>query len=582
MPTAPKPAISGRRLLRILWRLGRVYWGSPDAKAGALLLALAIALELATVYTNVRLADAERNVLDALEQRQAAAFFAYTGIFLAAMVAFTLVSTYRVYIRQALEIRWRRGLTDHYLERWIGRQAYSQARLHGDEVDNPDQRIAEDVRDYVASALGLSLSMLSAVVTLLSFGGLLWALSRNFRLPLDGTELHAPPGFMLWVAVGYALVSTWITHLLGRRLVPINFDRLRFEADFRYGLVRFRDHVESITLSRCDALERMGNVDRFRNVIANWWQLIRAQRNLSFLTTGIGQANGLVPLLVAAPAYIAGHLTLGSVAQIRFAYGQVSGALNWFVYAYQEIARWRANIERLATFAEVMDATERDLKSAGIQVVPAEGAELRLKDLRIDAPDGHVLFEHANAVAAPGDRIAIAGPSGAGKTTLLRALAGIWPFGRGRIELPARARMLFLPQRPYLPLGSLRVATSYPEPEGAFSDERIIEVLGLLGLGHLEARLDEVEPWDDQLSGHEQQRLALARALLYEPEWLFLDKATSELDEAMERRVYELFAARLPGATLISVAHRPAVEPYHAKRWVLSPRDHGPAVLEPS
>jgi putative ATP-binding cassette transporter len=581
MLTAPKPAISGRRLLRILWRLGRVYWGSPDAKVGMLLLALAIALELGTVYANVRLAHAERDVLDALEQKQAVVFFADTGIFLAAMVAFTLVSTYRVYIRQALEIRWRSGLTDHYLERWIGRQAYSQARLHGDEVDNPDQRIAEDVRDYVASALGLSLSMLSAVITLLSFGGLLWALSRDFRLPLDGTELHVP-GLMLWVAVGYALVSTWLTHLLGRRLVPINFDRLRFEADFRYGLVHFRDHVESITLSRCDALERIGNVDRFRNVIANWWQLIRAQRNLSLLTTGIGQANGLVPLLVAAPAYIAGHLTLGSVAQIRFAYIQVSGALNWFVYAYQEIARWRANIERLATFAEVMDATERDLASAGIQVVLKEGGRLSLEDLRIDAPDGHVLFEHANATAAPGDRIAIAGPSGAGKTTLLRALAGIWPFGRGRIELPARARMLFLPQRPHLPLGSLRAVTSYPEPEGTYPDERVIEVLRLLGLGHLEARLDEVEPWDDQLSGHEQQRLALARVLLYEPEWLFLDKATSELDEAMERRVYDLFAERLPAAMLISVAHRPAVEAYHARRWVLSPRDHGPAVLEPA
>jgi len=579
MPKARKPAIAGRRFFQALWRLLRIYWSSADAKWGALLLALAILLELGTVYGNVRLADAERQVLDALERKQAAAFFAATGLFLAVMLGFVLVSTYRIYARQALEIRWRRGLTAHYLERWVSGQAYCQAKLHGGEVDNPDQRIAEDVREFVASALGLSLSLLSALTTLLSFGGLLWVLSRHFRFPTDGAELRVP-GLMLWVAVAYAVVSTWLTHLLGRRLVPINFDRLRFEADFRYGLVRFRENVEAVALSRGEELERLGDVVRFRNVIANWWQLIRAQRNLTLLTGGIGQANGLLPLLVAAPAYIAGHLTFGTVAQIRFAYGQVSGALTWLVYAYQEIAHWRANIERLATFADVMDATARNLERAGVRMVSGEAAALRLVDLQLEAPDGSVLFDHANAAASPGDRVAITGPSGTGKTMLLRAMAGIWPFGKGRIEVPSRARMLFVAQRPYLPLGSLRAVASYPAPEGAFPDARIREVLRLLGLGNLEARLGDVEPWDQQLSGHEQQRLAMARVLLNEPEWLFLDKATSELDEAMEKRVYELLAERLPHAAVITVAHRPAVEAYHAKRWMLTRRDRGSAVLQ--
>ena len=579
MPTALDQPVFGRRFARALFRLGRSYWASPDAKWGALLLAGAVALELGTVYSTFLLSDVERRALDALELKQAGAFFGTLGVFLVSIVGFALVSALRIYLRQQLEIRWRRSVTDEYLERWVSAKAYCQAELHGGEVDNPDQRIAEDVRDFVASALGLSLSLLSAVATLLSFGGLLWGLSRHWPLALGARDFEIP-GLMLWVAVGYALISTLATHWVGRPLVPLNFDRLRFEADFRYGLVRFRDNLEAVALSRGENLERLGLLVRFQHIMANWRRLIGAQRNLNFLTTAVGQANGIVPLLVAAPAYIGGHLTLGGIAQIRFAYGQVSSSLAWLVFAYQEIARWRANLERLASFAEMMDATDSELEHAGVRVVPSDDAVLRVEDLRLDSPEGGVLIDHASAAAGAGDRVAITGPSGSGKTILLRALAGIWPFGLGRIEVPPRAHTLFLPQRPYLPLGSLRAVISYPAQEGEHPDERIAAVMQLLSLEHLLARLDNTEPWEQQLSPYEQQLVALARVFLNEPRWVFLDKATSELDEAMEKRVYELLAERLPKSAVVSVVHRVALEAYLARHWRMRPRPGAPATLE--
>src|SRR5574338_439707 len=488
MPVELKPSLRGRALGRALRRLVRIYWTSSDAKWGALLLAGAIALELLTVRASVLVSDAQRRVGDSLELKDAASFASAVVLFVTFALVFVVTSTFRVYVRQALEIRWRRGLTAHYVGRWIHRDAYCQSQLHGAEVDNPDQRIAEDIRDFVASALGLSLSLLSSIITLYSFGGLLWSMSRDWLIPVGGVP-RPIPGFLLWVAVAFALFSMWITHLMGRRLVPINFQKFHFEADFRYGLVRFRERVEEVALSHGEAVERAGALERFHRVFDNWMRLIRAERNLNLLTAGIGRANGLVPILVAAPAYFAGLLTLGAILQARVAYDQVSGALSWFVNAYREIARWRANIERLAAFADVMDLAATELGQAGIRIATGAPEAIRLDDVCIEAPPGRVLVQGASATLRAGERVALMGPSGTGKTTLFRALAGIWPFGTGRIERPPRARMLFVPPRPYLPLGTLRAAVSYPAPEGTFSDDRIREVLALLELGHLSAHL---------------------------------------------------------------------------------------------
>jgi putative ATP-binding cassette transporter len=543
---------------------------SPDARRGGLLFATAIALELATVYGTWKLSEVQRDLFDAFQDKQMAAFLAAIGFFLVVAASFVVVSTLRIYLRGALEIRWRQWLTGYFLEQWMTSQAYCEIELHRKGTDNPDQRIAEDVREFVASALGLSLSLLAAIVTLITFSSMLWSLSGTWTFTVGENHVNVP-GLMMWVAIAYGLLAIFVTHRVGRPLVGIQFDRQRREADFRFTLARFRENVEDVALAQGEPAERRNAVQRFQGVVANFWQLIRKQRDLTLLTGGIGQANSLVPLLVAAPAFFAGHLSFGAVMQVRIAYGEVSGGLTWFVNAYQEIARWRANTERLVTLLEEIEATRTELDLAErVQIEHAPDGKLRLDHLRLSRPDGTLIVEDADATLRHGNRVALFGPSGAGKRMLLRAIAGIWRFGKGRIEIPLGSRTLFLPQRPYLPIGSLREALTYPAPATSADDPRATEILELLGLGHLASRLDDREHWQQFLSGGEQQLLGIARALLQEPDWLFLDEATSGLDELTERRVYHLLAERLPRTGVVSIADRPTVASFHDRQWRLT------------
>jgi len=569
------------RFVRHLAGLTRIYWTSPDAKRGAPLLALCVAMELGLVYANVNLARANSKVFDAVQGKQWPRFVEAIEIFLGVALVVVMISTYRIYVRNILQIRWREHLTRHFVDGWIGPYAYGQAQLHHRDTDNPDQRISQDIQSYVASALGLSLSLLSAVATLVSFSGVLWRLSGTWPLRIGGYELWIP-GLMMWVAILYSIVSMYLTHKVGRTLVGINFDRLRFEADFRYGLVRFRDHTEAVALARGQEVERRIAMTRFHAVITNWWDLITRQRNLTMLTGGIGQANGIVPLLVAAPAFFAGRMTLGGVTETGIAYGQVSGALSWFVDAYQEIAAWRASIERLSTFREKLDETKNDVERAdAVHVDPAADADVHVTRLDLTQPTGEIIAAGLDATLAAGQRTAVLGPPGRAKTTLFRALAGIWPFGHGRVAIPAQARTLFLAREPYLPFGTLREAVAYPADPKGFSDDAVREALSLVRLDALAPRLDERETWDQALSGDEQQRLVFARALLHAPDWLIMDDATAALDEATEKLVYEVLAARLPATTVVSLTNRPHVAAIHQRRLELVIGDGGAAGLQP-
>jgi putative ATP-binding cassette transporter len=369
------------------------------------------------------------------------------------------------------------------------------------------------------------------------------------------------PGYMVWVALLYALLGSWLAHLIGRPLIWLNFARQRVEADFRYALVRFRDNVEGIALHGGEADEKRGLQHRFGELVENWWGIMVATKRLTFFATGFGQVASIFPIVVAAPAYFAGRVPLGGLVQTSSAFGQVHDALSWFVANYRELTEWRATVERLTGFQRAMEAAR--FAEDGVRAAPGAEPAVVMRDVTLSLPDGRVLLQDAALRLEKGEAVLVTGASGSGKSTLFRAIAGIWPFGRGTVEIPDGTRALFLPQRPYLPLGSLRRAVCYPLDATEVPDATVREALNAVGLGNLGARLDVEDAWDRRLSGGEQQRLACARALLVRPDFLFLDEATASLDPAAEEALYTLLRTRLPETAILSIAHRPAVARFH-------------------
>ena len=385
---------------------------------------------------------------------------------------------------------------------------------------------------------------------------------------------------MMWAALLYAIVGTWLTNWVGRPLVRLNFDQQRYEADFRFGLVRFRENTEGVALYRGEPDELRGFRERFGAVVQNWWDIMRQQKRLTGLTAGYAQAAVIFPFIVAAPRYFRGEILLGGLVQTATAFGQVQHALSFIVSSYTDIAAWRAVVERLAGFEHALDRVRIEAATQdGIRRADGEAARLAVEGVGLDLPSGQPLVANVNLSLARGDTVLLWGPSGSGKSTLIRAIAGIWPFGRGEIRMPHDARVLFLPQKPYLPIGTLRDVVSYPMPAGGVDDATLREALEAVGLPELAWRLDESSHWALQLSPGEQQRIAFARALVQKPDWLFLDEATSAVDEATEARLYQLMRERLVGTTVFSVGHRGTLRPFHTRQLVLQPNGGGPASI---
>jgi putative ATP-binding cassette transporter len=369
------------------------------------------------------------------------------------------------------------------------------------------------------------------------------------------------------VALAYAVVGTWLAHLVGRPLIRLNFNQQKVEADFRFALVRLRENAEGVALYSGEADEKRGLLARFQALMENWWAIMVATKRLTFFTASYTQAAIVFPFVVASPRYFSGEIPLGGLTQTATAFGEVQGALSWFVDNYARLTEWRATVTRLTGFADAVAASRAAAAAGeGVQAAPDPATEsLALEGVTLALPGGRVLLEGATVAVRRGEAVLITGASGSGKSTLFRAIAGIWPFGAGRVRIPEGARALFLPQRPYLPLGTLRRAVCYPDDAAAHDDAAVRAALADAGLAHLLPRLDEEDSWGQRLSGGEQQRVALARALLARPDWLFLDEATASLDPAGEARFYGLLKERLPGTTLVSIAHRPAVAQYHGR-----------------
>ncbi len=580
--TAPSPTSTwsnGRAQLRRVWALSWPYFASDEKWQGRGLLGAIVALNLGLVYMAVLFNDWNKLFYDSLQDKNQEVFWTQLGRFSYLAFAFIVIAVYKFYLTQLLEMRWRSWMTRTTLQRWLAGQAFYRLELQrfatpqadaNATPDNPDQRIAEDINQFTSLTLNLSMGLLNSLVTLLSFVGILWGLSGGFSFTFGGQK-YVIAGFMVWMALLYSAVGSWLTHLIGRRQIPLNFAQQRVEADFRHHMIRVREYSESIALDRGEAVERSQLEGRFGAVLKNYLQLIRAQKNLVWFTSFFGQAAVIFPFIVAAPRFFSGAIQLGEVMQISSAFGQVQGALSWLVDSYPNLATWRATTDRLTHF----EASLQSLEAATPALSHTASDTLHTEDLTVSLPGGLALLAHTALHAQAGDRVLLQGPSGAGKSTLFRALAGIWPFASGQVARPVDA--MFIPQRPYFPNGPLRDALAYPELPTRYTDAQLVEALQWALLPDLADQLDQWNTWGQKLSGGEQQRLALARVFLKQPQWVFADEATSALDTETENLLYQrlvdLLAARQGG--LVSIAHREGVARFHTKRWVVQPAAEG-------
>lgn len=584
--TTPAPAARPPSLWPTLKGIGAFaapYFQSEEKwRARGLLLAVVL-LNLGTVYMLVQINEWYRVFYDALQEKNQPVFWEQIVKFCWLALIYIVLAVYKFYLTQILQLRWRVWLTDHYMSRWLANKAFYRmelARFTADEngnPDNPDQRIQEDLNLFTSYTVSLSMGMFNALITLVSFVGILWTLSGSINLPLPGFlgggEVEIV-GYMVWAAVLYCAVGSAIAHWIGRPQVRLNFQQQMLEANFRHHMVRVREYSESIALDSGEQVERRHLDVRFRDVMGNYFTLIRNQKQLTWFSSFFSQAAIIFPLIVAAPRYFSGAIQLGQLMQINSAFGRVQDSLSWLVDNYMSLAVWKATTDRLIGFEESL----RHQSETRDKMVLAESADgIHAQDLTVALPGGSTLLAGVDLDVKPGDTVLLHGPSGSGKSSLFRALAGIWPHALGRVGLPKDT--MFIPQRPYFPDGRLRDALAYPDPAEKYTDEALREALNAALLPTLADQLDREDAWSQKLSGGERQRLAIARVMLKQPAWVLADEATSALDEEAEATIYQRLVERvkLAHGAIVSIAHRSTLAAHHRQRWTLRANEQAAA-----
>lgn len=529
--------------------LARPFWGIRSALLAWLLLLVVLVLSLSSVWFNVRLNQWNGEFYNALQQLDSQALYRLLQHFIVLVSALILVVVFADYLKQRLIMRWRIGMTEHILARWLSQKGQHYAlKINSLVPDNLDQRIAEDVRLLIESSLRLLITFLHSLLTLISFATILWQLSGSISFSL-AQHSFTLPGYMFWVCILYTLIGIGLTHWIGYPLRQLNMDRQRCEADYRSGLIARRDASDAIAGQRGEQQERGTLLQRFRAVADNWYQLIRYEKNLSFFTVGYQQLSALAPIFFALPKFLAGEFLLGGLMQIRQSFAQVAGALGWFIFSYREIAAWQATVTRLYHFVVLLDAEPAS------PVDSASDSDLPLcATLDLHTADGALLLRKIALTATAGSLTLIQGRSGIGKSTLLRTLSGHWPYYQGRIR--RSESVSWLPQRLYLPYERLDDLLAYPAQHSDFSEPQFHQVLAQVGLSSLNYQLALSTDWQQRLSGGEQQRLMFARLLLNKPRLILLDETTSALDAASASQLLHVLRQQLPDSAVLLVSHQ--------------------------
>nr|WP_041755970.1 ABC transporter ATP-binding protein/permease [Bradyrhizobium sp. ORS 278] len=567
-----------RYLLTRFWISARGYWGrAGDRLAWPFTIGL-LMLIVGTVAFQYGINVWNRSIFDAIEKRDAATVFHLTAIFFPLAIGSVILAVAQVYARMAIQRRWRAWLTNSVITRWLTSGRYYQLNLVSGDHKNPEYRIAEDLRIATDSPVDFVAGVTSALLSAATFIVVLWTIGGALTLRLGGSELTIP-GFLVIAAVVYAVIASGSIMAIGRRFVQTSEDKNQAEADFRYTLTRVRENGESIALLGGETEERAGIDRTFGNVLQQWARLAGQHMRTTLVSQGSSLIAPVVPLLLCAPKFLDGSMTLGQVMQAASAFTIVQTAFGWLVDNYPRLADWNACARRIASLMMSLDALERAERGDGVGRIKrgetTGEAMLSLNDLSVTLDDGKAVVGETEVVVDPGERLLVAGESGTGKSTLVRAIAGLWPWGGGSINFHPDRRLFMLPQRPYVPSGSLRRAVAYPGAAEDWSVEQVGEALHKVGLDHLKDRIEEEAPWDQTLSGGEKQRLAFARLLLHGPDIVVLDEATSALDEKSQDKMMQMVTNELPKATIVSVAHRAELEAFHSRKIVLERRKGG-------